>query len=73
MKHFKFFFRFTRDQRRGIVALFAVIILLQAGYLIFNSADWQTSEQKSAEEKEWLAVQSQIDALKSQKEKDNSR
>lgn len=70
MKHFKFFFRFTRDQRRGIVALFAVIILLQAGYLIFNSADWQTSQQKSAEEKEWLAVQSQIDALKSQKEKE---
>lgn len=67
MKPFQFFFRFTSDQRKGIMALFVLIVLFQAGYFIFNSIDFTTQKEKSEEEKSWLALQSEIDELKANK------
>lgn len=55
---------FNKDQRRGIFALFIVIAIIQGVYFILPSFDFSTEAQKSVEEKEWLALQSQIDALK---------
>jgi DNA uptake protein ComE-like DNA-binding protein len=67
LKPFQFFFRFTREQRKGVAALFILIVLLQAGYFILMSADIETSGEKSSEEKQWLALQSKLDELKSKK------
>lgn len=67
MKPFQFFFGFTKDQRKGIMALFILIILFQAGYFIFTAIDFTSEKEKSAEEKAWLALQLEIDALKSKK------
>lgn len=61
---FKFFYTFNKDQRRGIVALFMLIIIVQAGYFVLTSIDYTTPEQKSQQEKDWLALQSQINTLK---------
>lgn len=68
MKPFQFFFRFTKDQRKGIMVLFILIILFQAGYFIYTSIDFTSEKEKSDEEKAWLALQPEIDALKSKKE-----
>lgn len=68
MKPSRFFYRFTKEQRRGIFALFLLMILIQAGYLLFSSFDYRTEEERSAEEKEWLSLQVRIDELKAQKE-----
>ncbi|KGO94361.1 helix-hairpin-helix domain-containing protein [Flavobacterium subsaxonicum] len=59
-------YRFTKDQRKGIVALCLLIIIVQAGYFILNAFDFSSQAQKSEAEKQWLAHQSQIDALKVQ-------
>jgi DNA uptake protein ComE-like DNA-binding protein len=64
MQPFSFLYRFTSGQRKGIVALFAVILIVQAAYFILNSFDFSGPQQKSTEEKEWLAHQGEIDALK---------
>lgn len=60
-----FFYRFNKGQRKGIVALFLLILIFQAAYFVFTTIDFQSKEQKSAEEKEWLSLQSEIDRLKS--------
>jgi DNA uptake protein ComE-like DNA-binding protein len=72
MQPFSFLYRFTSGQRKGIVALFAVILIVQAAYFILNSFDFSGPQQKSIEEKEWLAHQGEIDALKA-KTKDTSK
>ena len=64
MQPFSFLYRFTSGQRKGIMALFAVILIVQAAYCILNSFDFSGPQQKSTEEKEWLAHQGEIDALK---------
>lgn len=60
----KFFYPFTRGQRTGVLALILLIILIQAAYYFFSSNDIATNEQKSQQEKEWLALQPKIDSLK---------
>lgn len=67
MKPFNFLLQFTSGQRKGIVALFFLVILFQAGYFVIASYDFTSKEKQSAEEKEWLAFQPEIDALKSKK------
>lgn len=69
MKQFKFFLQFSRGQRKGIIVLFGMLLLLQLGYFFINSKDFDTETQKSEEEKEWLAVQEKIDALKFKQDK----
>lgn len=55
-------FKFTREQRLGIVVLFGLIILLQMGYYF---VDFSVIPNKSEQEKQWVSVQAEIDALKS--------
>jgi DNA uptake protein ComE-like DNA-binding protein len=57
----------TKDQRKGILALCLLIVAIQAGYYFISTTDFTTKAEKSAEEKEWLAMQSKIDELKAKK------
>lgn len=59
--------KFTRQQRKGIIALLLLMVGIQVGYFIYNSTDTNTAGKASAEEKEWLAHQSEIDELKSRR------
>jgi DNA uptake protein ComE-like DNA-binding protein len=63
----QFFFRFTKDQRKGVVALFVLIFIFQAGYFVFTSFNFRRDKQTSEEEKEWLSLQADIDALRLRK------
>jgi DNA uptake protein ComE-like DNA-binding protein len=67
MKPFRFFFRFTKDQQKGIMALFILIVIVQIIYFIVSSVDFTSEKEKSVQEKEWLAHQDEINALKSKK------
>lgn len=66
-KPFRFFHLFTKSQQKGILALFALLIFVQVLYFIFTSIDFTSKREKSAEEKQWLALQSKIDELKAKK------
>ena len=66
-KPFRFFHLFTKSQQKGILALFALLIFVQVLYFIFTSIDFTSEKEKSAEEKQWLALQSKIDELKAKK------
>ena len=63
------FYSFTKGQRRGIVALFILILLVQVGFLLVDSLNFTGTSIPSEEEKEWLALQSQIDSLKAVKQR----
>ncbi|OIQ21052.1 MAG: hypothetical protein BM557_04665 [Flavobacterium sp. MedPE-SWcel] len=64
MRPFRFFFHYTKGQRKGIVALFLLIITIQIIYFVVNSYTWESKEQQTAEAKQWLALQAEIDSLK---------
>ena len=57
----------TKDQRKGIMALCLLIIGVQIGYYFISKTDFTSETEKSAEEKQWLALQSKIDELKAKK------
>ena len=59
-KTIKGYFNFSREQRAGIVALFAIIIMLQ---LIYFFADFSAVAKSDPEKQKWLSLQSQIDSL----------
>lgn len=63
------FYSFTKGQRKGIVALFLLILLVQVGFLLVDFIDFTGPSMPSEEEKEWLALQSQIDSLKAVKQR----
>ena len=67
MKRPSFFYSFTKGQRKGILALLLLIVLFQAGYFVVTSVDFTSEKDQSAEEREWLALQSGIDSLKAKK------
>ncbi|MDV6170165.1 helix-hairpin-helix domain-containing protein [Flavobacterium sp. DG1-102-2] len=67
MKPLKFFYRFSKGQQKGIIALFLFIVLFQAAYFIAASIDFRSEKTRSEEDKQWLSLQSQIDALKAKK------
>ncbi|AXG72847.1 hypothetical protein DVK85_00810 [Flavobacterium arcticum] len=69
MQPFRFFFHYTKGQRKGIVALLLLIIVVQATYFVTTSRNWQSEARQSEEQKEWLALQTQIDTLKARKAK----
>ena len=56
-------YRFTAGQRTGLLLLCGLIVLVQLGWYILGRQETSV-EEKSAEEKEWLALQPKIDALK---------
>lgn len=64
MKLFNFLLQFTSGQRKGILALFLLVVVFQVIYFMVASHDFTTEEAQSAEKKEWLAHQAEIDAIK---------
>jgi len=60
----QFFYRFTKSQRKGIMALCLVIITVQVFYFVLTRYDFSSGAEQSQVEKEWLAHQAEIDALK---------
>lgn len=65
-------FKYTREQRSGIFVLILLMIIVQLAYCFYFSdtsfSDTSFSDQpESKEEKEWLALQSEIDKLKIEK------
>jgi DNA uptake protein ComE-like DNA-binding protein len=59
----------TKDQRKGILALCLLIVGIQIAYYFISRTDFSSESGKSEEEKQWLALQSDIDALKAEKGK----
>ncbi|WP_136668793.1 helix-hairpin-helix domain-containing protein [Flavobacterium sp. H122] len=59
---FKEYFKYTRDQRIALLLLIALMVVVQ---LIYSFADFTSTAKPSKEENEWLALQSEIDSLKS--------
>jgi len=57
----KSFFKFTREQRTGVLLLFIIIIVLQLTYFF---VDFSSFSPTSPEKEKWLSLQSQIDSLK---------
>jgi DNA uptake protein ComE-like DNA-binding protein len=55
------YFKFTREQRTGIVILFGIIVILQ---LVYFFVDFNVVEIEYPDKQKWLSVQSQIDAEK---------
>ncbi|TDW44303.1 DNA uptake protein ComE-like DNA-binding protein [Flavobacterium sp. 270] len=58
------YFKFTKQQRTGIFLLFIIIIVLQAVYFF---ADFNPPVKSFPEKEQWMALQSEIDAAKSEK------
>lgn len=58
---------FSKDQKIGILILFAIIIALQTTYYF---TDFSYSDKPSIEENEWLSLESKIDTLKNEQKKD---
>ena len=56
-------YRFTAGQRKGLVVLCGLIVCVQLGWFFISRQDVSV-EEKSGAEKEWLALQPKIDALK---------
>ncbi|MCC9073360.1 helix-hairpin-helix domain-containing protein [Flavobacterium sp. F-65] len=55
------YFKFSREQRIGIVFLFAIIIVLQ---LVYFFADFGSSPQFFPEKEKWMSLQREIDSIK---------
>jgi DNA uptake protein ComE-like DNA-binding protein len=61
MNKLKSLFMFTSDQRKGILVLLFVIVVLQLGYYFVDFTN--PTNENSIDKKEWLAVQSKIDSI----------
>ncbi len=64
---YKFFFRFSKEQRKGVLLLFTLIIIFQCIYFILNSIDFGFQNESSKEKERWLSLQHEIDSLKLEK------
>jgi DNA uptake protein ComE-like DNA-binding protein len=60
------YFKFTNQQRTGIILLFGVIIVLQMIYFLVNFTEL---EKKVPEKEQWMSLQAEIDSLKIEKYK----
>lgn len=56
------YLKFTNQQRTGIFLLFIIIIILQGLYFF---VDFSFVEKEFPEKQQWMALQSEIDSLKS--------
>lgn len=61
LKRFLFYLKFTRSQRKGILVLFGVIIILQFFYWFIEG---NARDASSLEAKDWLSLQGKMDELK---------
>lgn len=59
----KDYFKFTREQRTGIMVLFGIIVILQ---LVYFFVDFSVIEKGYPDKQKWLSLQSQVDAEKLQ-------
>ncbi|WP_431244325.1 ComEA family DNA-binding protein [Flavobacterium sp. P21] len=67
MKNYKqllSYFKFSNQQRTGIVGLFIIIIVLEVLYFCL---DFNSAEKAFPEKEQWMALQSEIDSLKMMK------
>ncbi|KAF2510219.1 helix-hairpin-helix domain-containing protein [Flavobacterium zhairuonense] len=67
MKNYKqllSYFKFSNQQRTGIVALFIIIIVLEVLYFCL---DFNSTEKAFPEKEQWMALQSEIDSFKMMK------
>jgi DNA uptake protein ComE-like DNA-binding protein len=55
------YFKFTGEQRTGIVLLFAIIVLFQ---LVYFFVDFTSTAEDFPERQKWLSLQSEMDSLK---------
>ena len=58
------YFTFSREQRKGIFALFGIIVFLQ---MLYFFGDFSVLCKEFPEEQKWLSLQSQMDSLKMEK------
>ena len=63
---YKTILTFSKDQRKGILLLFIIIIGLQVAYYF---VDFSSDKKQSPEEQNWLSLQTNIDALKTKENK----
>jgi len=68
IKELKTYFLFTKDQRKGILVLFAIIIIAQIAYSFIN---FKSDFKDSAEEQNWISLQTKIDFIKDNQPKDS--
>lgn len=59
--------QFTREQRSGIAALLLLMVITQLGYFFIFSDSASQPVKISDEEAQWLAVQTEIDSMKTVK------
>lgn len=64
------YFRFTREQRAGVFLLFIIIIVLQ---LVYFFVDFSAATKNYSEKQKWLSLQSQIDSMKVDSQKEFSK
>ncbi|WP_333695164.1 ComEA family DNA-binding protein [Flavobacterium sp.] len=64
----KFLFEFTKEQRKGIFALFLILIGIQVLFF-FVITNPQFASTKNKEDKEWMQMQSVVDSLKLEQSK----
>lgn len=57
------YFKFSKEQRTGILLLFAIIIVLQLAYFFI---DFSTLVQEYPQKQKWLSLQSKIDSMKTE-------
>lgn len=61
----KSFLKFSRIERNGILLLFCILIIIQVFYFF---SDFSISEKKHPARQKWIALQSELDSLKIEKE-----
>lgn len=62
-KTIKDYFKFSREQRTGILFLFGIIIILQ---LVYFFVDFATIEKENPDKQKWLSLQLEVDDQKLQ-------
>ena len=63
IKKNKSYFQFSKEQQRGILGLFLIIIAIQ---VVSFFVDFKTTPKVNLEEQKWLALNSEINALENQ-------
>ena len=69
-KRLFYYFKFSKQQRIGLLVLFSCIVLLQTSYFFL---DFSQPAKESTGKERWMAVQLEIDSLKSVNRKDIPR
>src|SRR3970040_1584199 len=64
------YFKFSREQHKGVFALFGIIVVLQTLYLFGN---FNALAKEFPEKQKWLSLQSQIDSMKMEEKKESPR